>query len=241
MKITEYIENKINKLPKGFVFTYLDFITDVTKREAVIKTLNRMAASGRIIKLSKGKYYKQEETAFGTLLPDQSQIVKDFLESDGKITGYLTGYSIYSQLGLTTQISTVIQIGKNENRPALTIGRYKVQFIRQKNIITRENIPFFRILDAIRYIRKIPGTTIESSCRRILAIITAMTESEMKIMVRLAQKYPPSTRALLGALMETSGNETLTGNLKRSLNPITVYKLPGIDSIVPSKGNWYIK
>ena len=241
MKTTEYIENKINKLPKGFVFTYLNFITDVTQREAVIKTLNRMAASGRITKLSKGKYYKPEETAFGTLLPDQSQIVKDLLESDGKITGYLTGYSVYSQLGLTTQISSIIQIGKNETRPALTIGRYKIQFIRQKNIITRENIPFLRILDAIRYIRKIPGSTIESSCRRILAIITAMTDSEMKTIVRLAQKYPPSVRALLGALLETSGNETLAGNLKKSLNPITVYKFPGTNSLIPSKGNWYIK
>ena len=241
MKTTEYIKNKINRLPRGYVFTYLDFITDVNKKEAVIKTLNRMAAAGKINKLSKGKYYKQENTVFGSLLPDQSQIVKELLESDGKITGYLTGYSIYNQLGLTTQISNIIQIGKNEIRPALKIGRYKILFIKQKNVLTRENVPLFQILDAIRYIKKIPDSTIESSCRRLMTIIGDLQESEKKTMVRLALKYSPFTRALLGALMESSGNEPLTGNLKKSLNPITSYKISGIDKILSSSGNWNIK
>lgn len=241
MKTTEYIENKINRLPRGYIFTYLDFATDVNKKEAVIKALNRMVVAGKINKLSKGKYYKQENTVFGGLLPDQSQIVKELLESDGKITGYLTGYSIYNQLGLTTQISNIIQIGKNETRPALKMGKYKILFIKQKNVITKENVPLFQILDAIRYIKKIPDSTIESSCRRLMAIIGDLQESEKKTMVRSAQKYSPFTRALLGALLESSGNEPLTENLKKSLNPITSYKLPGINKTLPSSGNWNIK
>jgi hypothetical protein len=44
MKVTEYIEFKIDRLPKGYVFTYDDFITEVSKKEAVIKALNRMVA-----------------------------------------------------------------------------------------------------------------------------------------------------------------------------------------------------
>ena len=55
VKTSVYIEDKINKLPKGYVFTYMDFISDPTKREAIIKHLNRMVASGKIVKLSKGK------------------------------------------------------------------------------------------------------------------------------------------------------------------------------------------
>jgi len=117
MKTTEYIKTKIDRLPKGYVFTYNDFLSDLNNKEAVIKALNRMAIAGKIDKLSKGKFYKPENTIFGKLQPSQEQIVKDLLESDGKTIGYLTGYSIFNQFGLTTQVSNTIQIAKNDTRP----------------------------------------------------------------------------------------------------------------------------
>src|SRR5690606_38318371 len=128
-----------------------------------------------IIKISKGKYYKPESTPFGNLQPNQAQIVKDLLESDGKIIGYLTGYSIYNQLGLTTQISNTIQIGKNQIRPNFKRERYTISFIKQNNTITKENIPLLQLLDAIRYIKKIPDSTIDASCNRFLAILKTLS------------------------------------------------------------------
>jgi len=166
MNVTDYIGSKIERLPKGYVFTYADFITEVNKKEAIIKALNRMVASGKIMKLAKGKYYKPETTPFVNLLPDQKQVVKDLLEENGKIIGYLTGYSIYNQLGLTTQVSSTIQIGRNQIRPNIKRERYTISFIKQKNIITKENIPLLQILDAIRNIKKIPDPSIELSCKR---------------------------------------------------------------------------
>jgi len=149
MKITEYIAFTIDRLPKGYVFTYADFISEVSQKEAVIKALNRMVASGKIAKLSKGKYYKPENTPFGNLQPNQAQVVKDLLEDNGKITGYLTGYSIYNQLSLTTQVSNTIQIGKNQVRPSFKRERYTIAFINQKNTITKENIPLLHSLFVI--------------------------------------------------------------------------------------------
>ena len=100
MKTTDYILYKIDRLPKGYVFTCADFINEVNNKETVIKALNRMTVSGKISKLSKGKFYKPENTVFGALQPNQYQVVKDLLEEDGKAIGYLTGYSIYNQLAL---------------------------------------------------------------------------------------------------------------------------------------------
>jgi hypothetical protein len=228
-------------MPKGYVFTYTDFIIDVDKKEAVIKALNRMAASGRINKLTKGKYYKPEETIYGTLPPNQYQIVKDLLKSDDKITGYLTGYSIYNQLGLTSQISNTIQVGKNETRPEFKRNRYTISFVRQKNIITKDNIPLLQILDAIRYIKKIPDTTPASACKRFIAIIKKLSKKDKGTLVRLALKYPPATCALLGALLEATGNVSITKPLRKSLNPITIYKLPGVSNTLPPAEKWNIK
>lgn len=149
IKTINYIELTIDRLPKGYVFSYADCITEVNKKEAVIKALNRMAASGKIAKLSKGKFYKPEETPFGNLLPTQRQVVKDLLEENGKTIGYLTGYSIYNQLGLTNQVSNTA-----------------------------------------------------SSCKILLAIIRSLSDKYIKKLVRLALKYPPATRALLGALLD---------------------------------------
>ncbi len=240
MKVSDYIATTIDRLPKGYVFTYANFITEVNKKEAVIKALNRMVASGKIAKLSKGKYYKPENTPFGNLQPKQAQVVKDLLEDDGKITGYLTGYSIYNQLGLTTQVSNTIQIGKNEIRPNFKRERYTISFIKQKNTITKENIPLLQILDAIRYIRKIPDTTIESSCKRLLAILKSLADKDKSTITRLALKYPPSTRAILGALFDELQQGSLTEPLYKTLNPITKYKLAGVGKALSTTEKWNI-
>lgn len=241
MKVSEYISFTINRLPKGYVFTYSDFNTEQNSKEAIIKALNRLAASGKISKLAKGKFYKPEITPFGKLQPNQNQIVKDLLETDGKVTGYLTGFSIYNRLGLTTQISNTIQIGKNEVRPTFKRERYTISFIKQKNIITKENIPLLQLLDAIRYIKKIPDSSIVSSCKRFLVIIKKISDKDKNTLVRLALKYPPATRALVGALLETINKTVITEPLRKSLNPITVYKLSGVNKVLPVAEKWNIK
>ena len=241
MKITEYISNSIDRLPKGYVFTYATFINEVKNKEAVIKALNRMVASGKIAKLSKGKYYKPEASAYGKLQPNRYQIVKDLLEEDGKITGYLTGYSIFNQLGLTTQVSNIIQIGKNLVRPSLKRAGYKISFVLQKNTITKDNVPLLQILDSIRYIKKIPDSTISLACKRMIVIIRDLSKRDKTTLLRLALKYPPATRALLGAMLEEIGNKSLTKPLYESLNPITTYNLPGADKIISSANRWNIK
>jgi len=241
MKTTEYITLTVDRFPKGYVFTYADFISKMNNKEAIIKALNRMVASGKIAKLSKGKYYKPEKTVFGKLQPNQYQVVKDLLEQKGKIIGYLTGYSIYNQLGLTTQVSNTIQIGKNEIRSSFQRGRFKISFIKQKNNITKENIPLLQILDAIRYVKKIPDSTIESACKRILVILKELSEKDKKTIVRLAQKYPPAARALLGAILDEIGEVELSKPLLKSLNPITKYKIFSTDKVLSTTEKWNIK
>ncbi len=240
MKIAEYIAVAIDRLPKGYIFTYVDFATEVNQNQAVIKALNRMVVSGKIAKLSKGKYYKPEPTPFGNLQPSQTQVVKDLLEENGKLTGYLTGYSIYNQMGLTMQVGNIIQIGKNQVRPSFKRERYTIAFVQQKNTITKENIPLLQLLDAIRYIKKIPDANIDASCKRISAIIKNFSDKDISTLVRLALKYPPATRALLGAMLEQLQQRKATEPLFKSLNPITKYKLAGATNAFATTEKWNI-
>lgn len=241
MKIADVIRSKIGRFAKGYVFTYTDFIDEVESREGLVKALNRLAASGEIAKLAKGKYYKPERSPFGDLGPDQSQVVKDLLERDGKIEGYLTGTSVYNKLGLTTQVSNTIQIGRNEVRSPIKRGKYSISFVKQKNNITKENVPILQLLDAIRFIRKIPDSKIDTNCRAIQSLVASLSRKDLEVMARLALKYPPSTRALLGTILTELEMVEVSKKLKKSLNPITTYKMPGVAEAFSSASEWNIK
>jgi hypothetical protein len=241
MTTTQTIINRIEKMPTGQVFAYTDFLKEPSQREATIKALNRMVAAGKLAKLAKGKYYKAEQTVFGTLEPDQYQVVKDLLEDDGKIIGYLTGYSIYNTLGLTTQVSNTIQIGKNDIRPQFKRGRYTISFIRQKNEITKDNIPLLQILDAVRYIKKIPDTTFSSSYLKFSNLIKDMAPETKRDITKLVMKYPAATRSLVGSILENVGDSKLADKIRKTLNPVTMYKIPGATSIISNAENWNIQ
>lgn len=241
MKVSDIIANKIDRLPNGYIFTYKDFSLSVENKEAAIKALNRLVEKGKINKISKGKFYKPETTIFGTLLPNQYQLVKDLLEEDTKIIGYLTGYSIYNSFGFTTQLSNTIQIGKNSVRPNVRRERYLINFVKQHNTINKENIPYLQLLDCLKNIKKIPDTTIHSSIERFLSIFSDYTLKDIQQIVRLAQKYPPATRALLGAILDELQFEKYAETLFKTLNPITKYDFLGIKDKLTQSKKWNLR
>lgn len=199
-----------------------------------------MTASGKIGKLSKGKFYKLKDTLFGKLGPIQSRVVKDLLEEDGKITGYMTSFSIFNKMGLTTQVSTTIVIAKNKIRPNFKRERYSIWFVKQNNTITKENIKILQILDVLRFIKTIPDASIEKSCKILVSIIGNIPDIEINIIIRLALKYPPSTRALLGSILDQLQKNISTEPLLKSLNPITKYKLSGASTALITTNKWNI-
>lgn len=241
MKITNLISSEIDRLPQNTIFTYKDFIKEGNSREATIKALNRKVASGEIAKIAKGKFYVPQQTIFGILKPAEEEMIKDLLEENGEMVGYITGLSMYNRLGLTTQISAVTVIGKNEVRPAFKRGYIRIHFIKQKNRITKENYQILQILDAIRYVKDIPDADIDFLCSRFLAILKNVPKDSQGKMVELAMLYPPATRALLGALLDELGAADLTDSLYKSLNPITVYKLYEASKVLSTTKKWNIK
>ena len=241
MKTSNFISSEISRLPQSTIFTYKDFIKEGSSREATIKALNRKVASGEIAKIAKGKFYVPKKSIFGVLKPNEEEMIKDLLEENGEIVGYITGLSMYNRLGLTTQVSAVTVIGKNEVRPAFKRGYLRIYFIKQKNKITKDNVQLLQILDAIRYIKDISDADIDFLCSRFLSILKNIPRDSQRLMVELAMVYSPATRALLGALLDELGVTDFTEPLHKSLNPITVYKLPRASKVLSNTQKWNIK
>jgi hypothetical protein len=241
MNISKEIRKKIVVFPDDYVFKASDFEMESQNQSAVVKALNRMAATGEISKLSKGKFYKPRKTQFGELKPSAYQIAKDYIERDGKLIGYITGYSAYNALGLTTQISSYIQIGTNKSRRAVKRDKYTISFIMQQNTITKKNIEILRILDAIRFIREIPATTPNEACIRLKEIIKDLNDEQKEMLVKCSLKYTNYVRALCGAILEDIGYDgNSLDSIRKSLNGVTNYHLPISESVLPNKQNWRI-
>lgn len=241
MKITDIVRNKIKKLPKGYVFTYDDFNVPEEKISALKLTLYRMVNAGEIERLSKGRFYKPKEGITKNLKPSEYEIVKDLLEDNGKPIGYLTGLSIFNRFGLTTQVSNVIQIGSNMDKKNRKRGKYKIKFVRQWNPIRKENIYFLQILDCIRFIKKIPDASVNDSFQRILTLLKNLEKKDKKTLARLALKYPPSARALTGAMLEKLGENEWAEKLFYALKSTTTFNIGISDELIDNKEKWRIQ
>ena len=89
MVIARLIKEKLSSTPAGVVLTTRDFGVEMRYQPALAKALNRLVLQGKLQKIAKGKYYIPKKTIFGNLKPADSELVKDFLEQNGKIVGYI--------------------------------------------------------------------------------------------------------------------------------------------------------
>ena len=235
------IKNIIDKFELGYVFTVSDFPMTEENPKTVSKILNHFVVTDYLRKLSKGRFYKPQISRFGELPPDTYQIVKDLIQKDGKLIGYITGYSAFNDFALTTQVSAILEIGMRKEKKAIVRGIYRIRFIRQENTITKENIPLLRLLDCLRFFKNIPDTTPDNACQRLMYLIGKLDEQEISRIKKLALKYTPQAIALLGAILEMTNLQEDTSLLFKKLNPITVYKLGISNKILPSQKKWNIQ
>jgi hypothetical protein len=239
--MTNTIKDTISKFAEGFVFTAEDFPVPPDKQNTVTKVLNNMAAAGQIRRLCKGRFYKPQMSKFGELPPDTYQTVKDLLEKNGKIIGYLTGYSIFNKFGLTTQVPVILQIAAGKEKKSVIRGNYRISFIIQQNTITKVNVPVLQLLDCLRFFKSIPDAMPNEICRRVLVLFKQLTPEQINTAKRLAIKYPPATIALLGAILETNSENEDTTLLYKALNHQSTYKLDISNEILFNQKKWHIR
>ncbi len=241
MKIAEIVKNRVDGFADGYIFTYDDFDVNIENESALKIALYRLVKSGKITRLSKGRFYKPEQGILGKLKPKEYEIVKDLLKDGNKIIGYITGYSIFNSLNFTTQVPNVIQIGVQFDKKRINRDIYSIRFVRQWNEITKINIPLLQLLDCIRFIKIIPDATIGKSLNRLIVLLGELSDAEKKQIVDLALNYPPSTRALAGALFEQSSNTELSAKLFKTLKSTSWYTYNLSPDLLPNMQKWKIK
>ncbi|MCD8203227.1 MAG: DUF6088 family protein [Prevotella sp.] len=238
MIIRDIVKREIGCLPEGVVVSASDFDVPRQYRATLIKALNQFEYAGEIKRISKGRYYKPRKSIFGELFPSEKEIVKDFLEKDGNTIGYITGTRAFASLALTTQVSSVIMVGTNVSRRPLSRGQYKITFLLQPNRINNKDIPLLILLDALRLIKEIPGTTPDETIKQIIIWIKELSDTDKTRLLRLCRAYKPYVRAQLGAIFDYLGFPTY--DYIETLNPLSRYKLGISSTVLPTTKNWNI-
>lgn len=230
---------KIEAIGVGVIFGYADLDLPTEVQSSALMAISRLVADGTLRKVGKGKFYKPVVSRLGEMPPMIEQLTKDLIFKDGKRIGYITGTPAFSQMGLTTQISSKIVIGAARYRRPLKRGGYDISYTVQPNEITEDAIPLLRILDALKSIKKIPAATPDEVVRNIQRQLENQTVNERTNLIGYAINYPPAVRALSGAILESIGCES--ARIKETLNPFTKYSLGISESLLPNKSNWNIE
>lgn len=225
MTVAKRIESAVSDVPVGTVFTVNDLDFPKEYGANIKVKLNRMVRAGLLQRLANGKYYRAKTSVLGQISPSTDELIKDLLYSDGKISGYITGLYVWDSMALTTQFSATVIIGVNGRKASLIRGNQKIKFINQANKITHKNIHLLQILDALRFIKIIPDTSVAVSLKRLGNIIKMLSETELNVIVKLAMKYPPRVRAMLGAILDKEKQVELSDTLYESLNQLSEYRL----------------
>lgn len=240
MVATREIEKRIYAVESDRVFSVADLRFPNEWYDNVRVKLSRMEKQGKVVKVGKGRYYRPRETAFGILPPSREEIVKDLLVKNGIPIGYLTGFAMWNKMGLTSQISNLIEIGTNSHRNRKRRGIYGIRFVLQPNPITHMNIPLLQILDAVKAVKKIPDTTVNETVKRLMALMGALSPKDVARLAGLTQKYPPQTRSLTGAILAFNGYGPLADKLKMTLHPATIYRIGVSENVLPNRKSWNI-
>ncbi|WP_286756934.1 DUF6088 family protein [Roseivirga sp. UBA838] len=240
MSLAAQIEQKIDRFEAGESFTYNDLDISNDQYLNTAKILERLQRKGLIKKLSKGIFYKPEQTVFGEIKPREAEVIKGYLFNNGKRMAYITGNYLYNQMGLTRQIPRNWKIASFNRRIYVNRQNLKAKPVKAYAEVTEENYKLLGFLDALKDWKTIPDLNIEEGIKVLTAFIQKLTKSEVLQLTQLALKYPPRVRAFLGALLEQAGKGE-TGIIRESLNPITKFQLGLSPKQLPGLSKWNIE
>ena len=242
MALATDILMRIKNLPEGKTFGYINLRIARENYTTAAKALERLQKQGVIKKVSKGVFYKPEQTVFGELKPDYSELLRSYLFENGKRIAYETGTSLYNSMGLTTQLAFSIKIASRGKRININRGTLKADAVKSYAEVTDSNYETLGILDAFKDMKRIPDCSEAQAVRRLSAIVKKLNDKQIASLIKYALLYPPRVRALVGAILENNGSK-LRGleNLKASINPLTTIKLGLKETDLPNKSKWYIE
>lgn len=184
-KFTGILKERFGENEPILVEEILDEFSDIS-RQAVYKKIDAAMEEGLLARYDRGVYYLPTETRLGKSRLSARQVAtKRWLESDGEVYGYTSGFNLANESGVSDQVPNTLEITTNKEktrvrdvkpfggwkrvtlrRPRRPVNARNVDALRFLDLITTENIQFFDEyeMDALRKLARKAGRTMIYDC-----------------------------------------------------------------------------
>jgi hypothetical protein len=241
MTVSQKIDKQLTLLSEGSTFRYQGLAIAPSEYTAASKKIERLIANGILKRVSKGVFYKPKQSIFGALQPNETELLKQYLFKEEQRIAYVTGTRLYHQMGLTTQIPAIIVIATRNQRGLLSIGHLRIKSVKSYVKVTNDNYELLGFLDAIKDLNRIPDLDQKSVFTLLTKQLQILAQPKITALLQYSLEYPPRVRALLGALLDTTGLILELSTLQKSLNPLTKYNYGLQNNLLPNAPQWNLK
>ena len=222
------IISQIEIIPEGNIFTFSNLEFPMEKFANVAVILSDLSKTKKVVRVEKGAYYRPKQSSLGLgMLPVYQDEQLNYLTC--KLDGYLTGAYIYNKMSLTEQVPSVITIAVHQPVRAFKFKKMSIECVKAYVDTPEDNntLHLIRILDAIKDLKYIPGTTPQQAYDRIFALhISQLSQVNLEKTVSLSMVYPPRVRKILSDMLTKNNQIDLNKQLVNTICPTTRFDLP---------------
>ena len=160
-------------------------------KEAIEQEMKKLTEEGKIERLQDDVYYRSYKTILGTKgkVSVDKFIRKKYLETNGEVSGYITGIQLANRYGFTTQNPSCYEVCSNEastKQRKLNIDGRQILVYKPVVKISKENTGTLQFLDLMSTMEKhseIRGEELSKKLREFIATVGVDFE--------LVKKYLP--------------------------------------------------
>lgn len=238
MKVAKHMRDQIDKGGDDKLWTYKDFAS--LSQLSVAKAYSRFVQQGLLVRARKGIYYKPKQTVLGKTSPDDVQLTSLVLGRKKKAMVFAGGTGAFYNARLTTQVPVSTTIISDTPHRKMKLGNKDIKVIhRSLSHFKNASLQDISLIQSLRDIQKIPDSTASEAIVKILKMLGS-DKARLGRMVQYAGFEPPRVRALVGAMAHhLKYMDDRLKKLKKSLNPLTKYKL-NVGHVLPTAADWNI-
>ena len=228
MKQNQIVEASLQCFkPHELIFAsklFSEKLEDEVSEAAYYKTLERMCKSRKLVKAAKGTYYIPKASRFGTIPLSEEEIISAFTKAE---SGTIVGYSLYNQLGITTQISKATEVLSSAlDSQTKTIRNVVVHYLPLRYTeAVKQTVQALDVLQNIEHIQEINYRALVSYTKSIADNYDQSVFEE----VIVKRKYPKATIAFLQSILDYYGKEN---QLNKYLSSLSTYKYPRMEELL---------
>lgn len=241
MTVARKIEAQIEKWQVGTTFKYQELAIAPEEYIAAAKAIERLIKKGTIQRASTGLFYKTKKTAFGNLKPNEELLLKPYLFEGKERIAYITGTALFNKMGLTTQVPKNIRVACRSKRIITKLGSLQIMPVKSYTEVTNQNYFLLELLDILKDFKTIPDAEKSQVIKFVVQKFKKLSKKEQEKLIEIALKYPPRVRSLTGAILNRNSPKEPVIQLKKSINPLTVFEY-GLDKkLLPNMEYWNIR